>query len=115
MQLLFTACQLKGDIMVTSVSESAKRVYVALHFREFGPLKFCNYWIIRPGRERLLSRLSASFQGIDRPVIRMVKRRFLRQALSPIKSLLANLECRKVSRIQPPDEFSRAVENQPRT
>src|SRR5690349_15934364 len=37
MQLLFTACQLKGDIMVTGVSESAKRVYVALHFREFGP------------------------------------------------------------------------------
>jgi hypothetical protein len=115
MQLLFTACQLKGDIMVTGVSESARRVYVALHFREFGPLKFCNYWIIRPGRERLLSRLGASFERIDRLLIGFVKRRFLRHAFVSIKTPLANLECRKVSRIQPPSEFSRLVENQPRT
>ncbi|MBZ5675073.1 MAG: GNAT family N-acetyltransferase [Acidobacteriia bacterium] len=115
MQLLFTACQLKGDIMVTGVSESARRVYVALHFREFGPLRFCNYWIIRPGRDRLLSRLSRSMKGFDRLVVRFIRRRFLRQSLAPMKSVLANLECRKVSRIQPPEEFSRAIENQPRT
>ena len=115
MQLLFTACQLKGDIMVTGVSESARRVYVALHFREFGPLRFSNYWIIRPGRDRLLSRLNGSLKGFDRLVVRFIKRRFLRQSLAPMKSVLANLECQKVSRIQPPEEFSRAMHNQPRT
>jgi len=115
MQLLFTACQLKGDIMVTGVSESARRVYAALHFREFGPLRFCNYWVVRRGRERLLSRLSRVLGGFDRLVVRFIKRRFLRQSLAPLQSLLGDLESRKVSRIQPPEEFSRAMENQPCT
>jgi len=115
MQLLFTACQLKGDIMVTGVSESARRVYVALHFKEFGPLRFCNYWIIRPGRDRLLSRLSGSLKGFDKLLVRFIKRRFLRQSLAPMKNVLANLDCRKVLRIQPAEEFLCAIENQPRT
>lgn len=118
MQLLFAACQLKSDILVTGVSDSARRVYVALHFKEFGPLRFCNYWIVRPGRERILSRmpvLTRSLKSVDRLAIRSIKRRFLRQSLAPLQDILAGLDSRKVARIQPPEEFASVNANQPRT
>lgn len=115
MQLLFAACQLGENVMVTGVSESARRVYVALHFREFGPLRFSNYWIVRPGRERWFGRISSALNGIDRLAVRAMKRRFLRKVLAPLQELLDGIECRGVSRIQPPEAFGGASQEAPGT
>ena len=100
-QLLNSALGLSYDLLTTGISKSAQRAYVGFRFKEFGPLRYCHYWLFRRPMSRLVRGVlrRGGLNWAEKWVASKTKHLFFRCVLPRLCEGMAEVDVRIVERI----------------